>query len=219
MRCRTRPSAASAPARPDPVISCPTFSCSLRISASRSSRPVLAPRSNTCTSPSLALRFRWLTWFGCTRCFVAICRTVLSPHSPSFAARALKAAVNVRRFAMLAPFNPGEVHLTHCPKSRTTSSAARCQDRPTCRSSQPMALPMHRQGARRAADLGWESWKAGRRSAPGRYASPSWPRVRFRYDGPDRRRNGDPNPARSWDSSGAQPPLTAGWWRCRSSRS
>ena len=31
-----------------------------------------APRSNSCTSPSLALRFHWLTWLGCTPCFPAI---------------------------------------------------------------------------------------------------------------------------------------------------
>ena len=33
------------------------------------------------------------------------------PRNASFATPALKAAVNVRRFAMLTPFNPGEVHL------------------------------------------------------------------------------------------------------------
>ena len=91
--------------------SCPIFSCSLRISASRSSRADFRPRSNSSTSPSLALRFHWLTWFGCSECLAAICCTVLSPRNAYFATRALKAAVNVRRFAMLTPLNPGEVHL------------------------------------------------------------------------------------------------------------
>ena len=50
----------------------PIFLCSLRISAYRSSWPSPAPRSNSSASRSLAVRFHWLTWFGCSWCRAAM---------------------------------------------------------------------------------------------------------------------------------------------------
>ena len=108
--------------------SCPIFSGGLWISAARPSRADILPRSNSSTSPSLALGFSWPTWFGWSECPAAICRKVLAPRGGSSPAPAPKAAVKVRRFAVVTPLSPGEVHLnslSQSPKPRHRTGRVR----------------------------------------------------------------------------------------------
>ena len=57
-----------------------------------------------------------LTWFECTLRFAAISWIVLSPRSASSATRALKSAVNRRRFVISVSLRyPVEYTLNPCP--------------------------------------------------------------------------------------------------------
>ena len=117
----------------------------------------------------------WRIRSGCTRVFAEICRTVLSARSASFASRALKAAVNVRRFAMLTPFNLGEAHLhslSEIPRpplmletvlGAVAELQVRQQSRPSVRSSAIITKPMGLHAPTGADSRRWLALQLSRR--------------------------------------------------------